>query len=288
MQLSTIEWTDRTWNPVSGCTKVSQGCKNCYAQTLYERFNGKGSFGTIKLNHHKLTEPVGIKKPSKIFVNSMSDLFHEQVPFSFIDTVFNIMGQCHWHTFQVLTKRPKRMYDYYFSYREPFNPIPDNVWLGVSVEDQATANERIPILLDIPAKTRFISAEPLLDSFNLFSAYDIWLEKGNRVPVRPLRKMLHWVIAGGESGSGARPLSHHTVIKLQQECEINNIPFFFKQWGEYFPINRILTSKEVRQLGNMSPKKCITIGDTDFLKVGKKAAGSTLNGQEYKQFPTNI
>ncbi len=162
---SLIEWTDETWNPVTGCTKVSQGCKNCYAERIYERFHPGQKFTTVRTHTSRLQIPIHWKKPRMIFVNSMSDLFHESVDPDFIAQVFRIMEQTPHHTYQILTKRPAQMLAWFKAYNAE-KPLP-NVWLGVSVEDQKTANERIPLLIQVPAAVKFLSCEPLLGLINL-------------------------------------------------------------------------------------------------------------------------
>lgn len=254
-QNSKIEWTDKTWNPVTGCTKVSQGCKHCYAERLYERFHGKGSFKNVTCHQDRLSQPLKWRKPAMVFVNSMSDLFHEDVPFDFIVEVFHIMSKCPQHTFQVLTKRADRMMEFMCEwipnpYGTPFEPLP-NVWFGVSVEDQKAANERIPFLKQVPAVVRFLSCEPLLGPLLL----NMDLEN------------LHWVIVGGESGHGARPMHPDWVRSIRYQCIAAGVPFFFKQWGEY------------------SPSLVAANGDVEYFKVGKKKAGRLLDGVLHDAFP---
>ncbi|MEV6897498.1 phage Gp37/Gp68 family protein [Amycolatopsis sp. NPDC051372] len=264
-QNSKIEWTDATWNPVTGCTKVSAGCDHCYAETLHERFNGKGSFATVTPHPERLEKPLGWRKPRRVFVNSMADLFHDDVPDEFIAMVFAVMALAPQHTFQVLTKRHGRMRsllsdrwfidgvlphavdqrttdDYEFRY-----PLP-NVWLGVSTEDQKWADIRIPALLNTPAAVRWISAEPLLGPINL-SAYWLHGEPGwgpeYREPTSPtglvvqdlvsIKPALDWVVVGGESGPGARPMHPAWARSLRDQCEAPRVPFLFKQWGKWCP-----------------------------------------------------
>lgn len=234
-----IEWTDATWNPLRGCSRVSDGCRNCYAEKVANRFSGPGQpyegliakggqwNGKIKLVPEKLSEPLRWKKPRMVFVNSMSDLFHESVPDDFIDKVFAIMAQCPEHTFQILTKRPKRMLSYlsaknlgrrvnsYLPSTVNYPIPPKNVWLGVSVEDQKSADERIPLLLRCPAAVRWVSAEPLLGPVNL------------TFEDRPV----DWVVVGGESGHGARPMAHSWARSLRDQCVSAGVPFFMKQMG---------------------------------------------------------
>jgi protein gp37 len=187
---SSIEWTDATWSPVTGCTKVSEGCRHCYAETMAKRFWGDRHFGDVQCHPDRLEQPLRWRKPRRVFVNSMSDLFHPAVPDDFIDRVFAVMALCPQHTFQVLTKRPERMRAWFDGgehlrmtrcfrnfqhYTKPVGPWPlPNVWLGVSVEDQATADERIPVLLDTPSALCFVSAEPLLGEIDL----GMWLLGG--------------------------------------------------------------------------------------------------------------
>ena len=214
---SSIEWTESTWNPVTGCTKVSRGCDNCYAERFAERFRGVVGhpFETgfdLTFRRQRLAQPLLWKRPRMIFVNSMSDLFHKEVPVSFIDQVFCTMEQANWHTFQILTKRSPIMRDYLLQrYRQ--EPVPRHIWCGVSVEDhQAVA--RVRHLQESPAAVRFLSVEPLLGPVSLGDISGI-----------------SWVIVGGESGPGARPLETSWVVDIRDLCEINGIPFFFKQWG---------------------------------------------------------
>jgi len=211
--ISSIEWTEATWNPVTGCTKISEGCRNCYAARMANRLHAMGNpryVNKFKVTlHHDLLElPLKWKKPRRIFVNSMSDLYHNDVPLDFIKEVFSIMKTAHWHTFQILTKRPERLLEIADQL-----PWPDNVWQGVSVEDERVVH-RIDILRRIPAKIRFLSCEPLigpLDNMNLAG--------------------IHWVIVGGESGPGARPMKAEWVRSIRDQCQRNGVAFFFKQWG---------------------------------------------------------
>jgi protein gp37 len=232
MNKTTIEWTDRTWNPVTGCTKVSQGCKNCYAERIYERFNGHGTFKLVHLHPDRLNAPKLWKKPSMIFVNSMSDLFHEDVPFDFIIRVYLAMLYNKHHTYQILTKRPERALKIFKVLRDTDNVMYDaiksskNIWHGVSVEDQATADLRIPLLLQFPVPVRFLSCEPLLGAVNL-----------RRLIGRTTfaNAEIQWVICGGESGPKARPMHPDWVRGIRDYCKGASIPFFFKQWGGWRP-----------------------------------------------------
>jgi protein gp37 len=242
--VTSIEWTDATWNPVTGCTKVSAGCKNCYAETIANRRLPHGGFTDrefteVRCHPERLAIPLHWRKPRRVFVNSMSDLFHETVSDEFIDQVFAVMALCPQHTFQVLTKRPERMLAYCntanisvfgalgqaiteraSTLRQEFRayswPLP-NVWLGVSVEDQATADERIPLLLETTAAVRFVSAEPLLGPIDL-SAY-------MRTP------LISWAICGGESGHGARPCNVAWIRSIVEQCKAAEVAVFVKQIG---------------------------------------------------------
>jgi len=210
---SSIEWTETTWNPVTGCFKVSQGCKNCYAERMAKRLQAMGSKrysnGFLPTLHHDLIDtPRHWKKPRLIFVDSMSDLFQEYVPESFIRAVFATMQDCPQHTFQVLTKRSERLREL-----APALPWPSNVWMGVSVED-ARVIGRITDLAAVPAHVRFLSCEPLIGPLD-------------NLPL----ESIHWVIVGGESGPGARPMRTEWVDSIHWQCAKSNVPFFFKQWG---------------------------------------------------------
>lgn len=224
-----IQWTDKTWNPTVGCTKVSAGCKNCYAETFIERFGGKSpafpdGFG-LTLKPHKLGDPRKWKTPSKIFVNSLSDLFHEDVPDEYIERVFEVMADCPHHTFQVLTKRPERMREWMKGYywRTHFTSLLDdsvlpNVWLGVSVENCKTV-DRISILKEVPAAVHFVSFEPLLEDVVSGHLADIVAHE------------LGWAIIGGESGPGARPCRVEWIETLVKFLNWHRVPTFVKQLG---------------------------------------------------------
>ena len=235
---SAIEWTDATWNPVRGCTKISPGCKNCYAAVFAERWRGiEGhpyEFGfDLRLIPEKLTEPLLWTRPRKVFVNSMSDLFQDGVPDEFITRSFEVMRAADWHTYQILTKRPERMK----SLVKAFLPnLKDSrhIWLGVSVEDRRHGIPRIDHLRETLAAVRFLSIEPLLEDLGKIDFSGI-----------------HWVIVGGESGYGARPLKQAWVNSILRQCREARVPFFFKQWGG----------------------------------VQKKKAGRTLNGKLYDEYP---
>jgi protein gp37 len=211
--MSSIEWTEATWNPVTGCTKISEGCRNCYAATMAKRLHAMGNPRyqnefNITLHEDLIDLPLRWKKPRRIFVNSMSDLFHKDIPLSFIQRVFSTMEKAHWHTFQILTKRSERLLEL-----APQLPWPPNVWQGVSVED-SKAQYRIDHLRGVPAAVRFLSVEPLIGPLVELNIQDI-----------------HWVIVGGESGYGARPMNEEWVLDIRDRCVQQNVAFFFKQWG---------------------------------------------------------
>lgn len=216
--LSRIEWTEQTWNPTVGCTKVSPGCKNCYAETMARRLRAMGVKGyengfRLSLMPGRLTEPLLRSKPTVYFVNSMSDLFHEKVPFEYIDQVFDVVAKAPQHTFQVLTKRADRMVAYFND-----RTVPSNAWLGVSVENKKHGLPRIGLLRGINARIRFLSIEPLLEDVGRLDLSGI-----------------HWVIVGGESGVRARPMQLKWVDNIRRQCENAEVAFFFKQWGAWGP-----------------------------------------------------
>lgn len=320
---SKIEWTERTWNPIGGCTIVSEGCKNCYAMRQAHRNEAMGLkkyegttkktesgrivwTGKIGFDEKALQEPLKRKKPTMYFVNSMSDLFHEDVPFEFVIKVFAIMEKCKQHTFQILTKRPERMIEFFeFANTHVFSgesmTILNNVWLGVSCEDQKTADERIPLLLECPAAVRFVSAEPLLSEI-IFGSYlmyhEVCINCGDgsmygeccgevvRVPM----PTLDWVIVGGESGPNARPMHPDWARSIRDQCVAAGVPYFFKQWGEWLPQSQIL-SGDGKTYGwvNIEALTCdfeLSSGlrETGY-KVGKKHSGRLLDGKVWDQMP---
>ena len=214
--VSDIEWTEMTWNPTVGCTKVSPGCKHCYAETMAKRLHGMGMRGyengfQLNLMPERLSEPLERRKPTVYFVNSMSDLFHEKVPFEYIRRVFDVMAEAKQHTFQVLTKRAARMAKFCRGIE-----VPPNVWLGVSVENRKYGVPRIDVLREIDVFIRFLSVEPLLEDLGEIDLTDI-----------------QWVIVGGESGRKARPMSPEWVDGIKRQCDRDDVAFFFKQWGTW-------------------------------------------------------
>lgn len=237
-QKSNIEWTQSTWNPVRGCTKISPGCRNCYAATFAERFRGVPGHAyeqgfDLRIVPEKLNEPLNWKKPRAIFVNSMSDLFHANVPDEYIKQVAEVMCKADWHTYQVLTKRSERMRDM-LQGKLGFAANQPHIWWGVSVEDKKHGLPRIELLRTAPACVRFLSVEPLLEDLGQIDLTSI-----------------HWVIVGGESGPGARPMNPGWVRSIREQCQAAGVPFFFKQWGG----------------------------------VRKKETGRVLDGQTYDEMP---
>lgn len=342
---SLIEWTDATWNPITGCTLVSEGCRYCYAAHLaatrlkhtpsrqgLARMNADGAAkftGEVRFNETWLLHPLRWRKPSMIFVCAHGDLFHPDVPDDWIDQVFVVMAMASHHTFQVLTKRPARAREYLAnaqlpdadrwaaplfkvladhtgpaSFRNPGWPLP-NLWLGTSVEDQATADARIPQLLAAPAAVRFISAEPLLGQLDLRG----WIpgddgcelcedERCKRIDIprseqcperwevfwndRPgygdERRHLDWVIVGGESGKHARPMNPQWARDIRDQCVAADTPFFFKQWGEWVSVSE-----------EEGDGPIFTFPDgRNVRRIGKKAAGRRLDGVEWNQMPKGV
>jgi protein gp37 len=238
---SAIEWTDATWNPVRGCTKISPGCKHCYAETFAERFRGvKGhpyeQGFDLRLVPEKLAEPLRWRTSKVIFVNSMSDLFHDEVPDNYIVAVAQVMAAAKWHTYQVLTKRSERLREL-LNTKLRFAAEQRHIWWGVSVEDKKYGLSRIEDLQNADATVRFLSVEPLLEDLGKLDLRGI-----------------DWMIVGGESGAGARPMKKEWVLPLRDQCKRSGIPFFFKQWGG----------------------------------VRKKKAGRRLEGKTYDEFPSRV
>ena len=337
---SRIEWTDATWNPVTGCTRVSPGCTNCYIDwappfriegrhftvpcehcggTGFEPMTGKfrdshtcsickgegevrshaiGSTTGVRLHPERLDQPLRWRRPRRIFVNSLSDLFHDDVPDEYIARVWAVMALAENHTFQVLTKRHGRMRALLSSweFREALRcelgwpdlaewPLP-NVWLGVTVEDQERADLRVPALLDTPAVVRFLSCEPLLGPVTLHQ---------DRLGGRRFLDGIDWVIAGGESGKDARPMHPDWARSLRDDCQTTGVPFLFKQWGEWAP-NGFQDPEDSTRWVQVTPNlrddrdRWVNGGTgvvTSMRRVGKKAAGRELDGRTWNEYPTN-
>ena len=234
-----IEWTDVTWNPVTGCTKISAGCDRCYAMRLAERFRGVRGHPfergfDLTLRPERLNQPTSWRRPRMIFVNSMSDLFHKGVPLAFVDAVFETMERADWHVFQVLTKRSSRLRAY-VNARYADGPAPAHIWMGVSAED-GTKLSRVRHLSDTAAQVRFLSLEPLIGPIE-------HLDLGG----------IHWVIVGGESDPGARPMNPDWARQIRNRCVVSGVPFFFKQWGGPTPKarGRLLDGREWNEWPHM-------------------------------------
>lgn len=311
---SKIEWTEATWNPVTGCDKVSPGCSNCYAERIASRFH-QPFLGAVELHPDRVDAPFRWRKPRRVFVNSVSDLFHPMVlksevhakdsPAPFLATLFAVMAAAHRHTFQILTKRPQIMravltepmfrldvnaellrlgYEVMpGGMTDPSFVWPPNLWFGVSVENQQYARVRIPHLLASPVAVRFLSVEPMLGPVDLMA----WLNGGfGRVA-----EDLHWVIVGGESGPGARPMHPTWARDLRDQCVAAGVPFFFKQWGEFGPAGawggpdhhvtidgRVFEPGQRIGMDHMSQPAAMH-------RWGKKRAGRELDGRTWDDYP---
>lgn len=299
-KVTAIEWTDATWNPIRGCSRVSEGCRNCYAESVAARFSGPGqayeglaSFqiigqgtpaervephwrGGIRFIEQHLHDPIRWKQPRRIFVNSMSDLFHPRMTGEWLAEIFDVMARAPQHTYQILTKRPERMLDALRAAGDPdvapaFENTygqswpPANWWFGVSIEDQETASHRLPILAQCPIENTFASYEPALGPVN-------WFETD-------FADTLEWLICGGESGPHARPMHPDWARAARTFCEFHGIPFFFKQWGAWKPnaTGRIRDNST----GHITHMK----DSAEMARVGKHRAGALLDGVESKEFP---
>jgi protein gp37 len=362
-----ITWAQKVWNPVRGCSPVSSGCKFCYAARFAHRFSAEGQryegltrftehgpvwTGDVRLVPEFLSYPLRWTRPRRVFVNSMSDLFHPKVPNDFIAAVFGVMAVCRRHTFQILTKRPERLAEWFawvqekmkgrhinpalghhaaamvdtFSEKEADRiykainkmgfgrlsewPLP-NVWLGVSVEDQKAADERIPKLLAAPAAVHWVSMEPMIGPVDLSTWYLPCPHKGNEEKCSPCwashqdaepyctrGTFVDWVVLGGESGPKARPMDPAWVCSVQKQCQAAGVPFLFKQWGEWGPVDRELTTQHVEAIHHEPGSRETRIVDDQGLKhtyyrleegwmewVGKHAAGRELDGKIWDEYP---
>lgn len=291
-----IEWATKVWNPVTGCTPVSAGCANCYARRMAYRFDPDDHpFSKVTFHPSRLDEPLRWRKQQRVFVCSMGDLFHMDVEHGRIVSVFSYIEAAPRHTFMILTKRPVNMLQHFRGGLSKKFPVLPNLWLGVSVEDQKTADERIPILLQAPAARRFVSVEPMLGPVEIFRGgcpHPIQTERGVLYPPGALS----WVICGGESGPGARPMHPDWARSLRDQCKAAEVPYWFKQWGEYFPCpldnsddpgtpwRRFPDGHRAWGLGEASqPPE--TWPQVAMLRVGKKAGGCLLDGREWKEIP---
>lgn len=320
-QNSKIEWCDASWSPVTGCTPVSPGCQNCYAKRMATRLKGRCGYPAdepfrVTLHPERLKEPLRWKKPRRIFVCSMSDLFHDEVPDEFIDDILWRIFGCEHHQFLLLTKRPGRMRDrlterprWCSESRWPLH----NLWLGVTAEDQQRADERIPLLLQTPAAVRFVSAEPLLGpvdltKFGYLRAGRYFEHDGSEWP-----NQISWVIAGGETGPGARPAHPDWFRQVRDQCASAGVPFFFRGWGEWASfggdgviLDQMDCLQKVRpRAGPDWGLRALTLADGTKIRgridchtfdpdkpsyetvfsVGKKRAGRLLDGREWNEYP---
>jgi protein gp37 len=295
-----IEWTDATWNPIRGCTRVSEGCRNCYAERVAARFSGPGLpyeglailkdgearwTGKIRFVEEHLRDPLKWKVPMRIFVNSMSDLFHPGVTDDQLGEIFDVMARTK-HTFQILTKRPARMKEVLDAAAHPdvkrsFELTYGRSWpppewqFGVSIEDQKTANERLPILADCIARTKIVSYEPAIGEVDFAESL------GGEIPVA----IIDWIIAGGESGANARPVSIHWLRKTRDLCQDLGIPFFFKQWGEWRPVEGTMDVASLATSKSRPASMQLSDSPLVYWRFGKQKTGSMLDGVEWKEFP---
>lgn len=301
-----IQWLNlpgykgETWNPIIGCSKVSDGCKNCYAERMANRLahNPKTNFdyaevitdgkwnGKTTLSHKALFKPASWITPRVVFVCSMSDLFHESTSFEEINAIFSVMADCDQHIFIVLTKRPERLVQFaeWKSWAHDVQNIPwrpsANVWLGVTAENQEQANIRLPYLNSIEASVKFVSVEPMLGPVDV----SLWMCSGYDEP--PYDDVISWVICGGESGHHARPLHPDWVRSLRNQCQAAGVPFFFKQWGELLPACQYESYKNTVLV---NPKQFPSPHNPDkmntYYKVGKHKSGNLLRGVKYEEYP---
>lgn len=290
MGKTAIEWADVVWNPVVGCTPASEGCINCYARALHEKrhaavLNGaklpkqyEQPFGMVQCLEERLEDPLHWKKPQRIFVNSVSDLFHPDVPFEFIWRVFAVMHNTPHQTFIVLSKRPQRMLesvksflgstDFYGKYK--IKPFLSNVWLGTSISSNRDL-WMVEHLLRTPAAVRFVSVEPMLGPVDL--THDLDGYQGNEI----YGPHLDWVICGGETGPNARPMHPNWVRSLRDQCQETSVPFFFKSWGEW--------TADFPQGLSLAYRAQTYFDHREFYRIGKKLTGRLLDGREWNEFP---
>lgn len=336
MNATSISWTEKTWNPMSGCTPISEGCANCYAKRMAQRLRGRCGYPAdgdpfrVILHPDRLDEPCRLRKPARIFVCSMGDLFHEAVEGQYIREVWGIMRAASKHTFIVLTKRPHRLLAWTLQTADrlsrPIEEIwPGNCWLGVTAENQARADERIPVLLQVPAAVRFVSVEPMLGLTDLRHLHyqgitEIDALAGTHGLIRPHGgkcAKLGWVVCGGETGPGARPMRPDWVRGLRDQCQAAGVPFHFKSWGQWAPERESDTFDEIMDGETTCPVcgctdsracdgGCYWIVDADnrdrcsrcagvkshgwpdgsfSYRVGPKAAGRLLDGKAWDEYP---
>jgi protein gp37 len=274
---TTIDWTDYSWNPITGCTPISPGCARCYAKSIATRFKDTKAFPNgfdVTLHPERLEQPLHWRKPRRVFLCSAGDLFHEDVPFEFIDRVFHTIEMCRprGHILQILTKRPERLLRYYEKRNADFGPdILPHVWFGVTAENQEMADKRIPLLLQVPAAVRFVSVEPFLGPVRFADVPGLNIGYGPR---------LDWVIAGGETGPNARPMHPDWARSFRDQCQAAGVPFWFKQWGEWAPDCLCGNPVVCKSIPRPMPGK-----PGVMFRCGKRAAGHLLDGQEWRQFP---
>jgi protein gp37 len=262
---SRIAWCDATWNPIVGCSPVSAACDHCYAARMGKRLAGRcgypREFSQVTFREDSLDQPLRWRKPRRIFVCSMGDLFHEEARNEDRMRIWNVMCKAHWHTFLVLTKRAEEMYEWCRVYG-----CPENVWTGVTAENQETLDDRLVHLLRVASKVRFLSCEPMLGKIDIGTSIAL-AYRGCKTD--GMERDIEWVIAGGESGPGARPTHPEWVRSLRDQCAAGGVPFFFKQWGEW---------------AYVEPSGAPDDGG-DVVRVGKRAAGRLLDGREHLEFP---
>ena len=292
MSATKIEWADAVWNPITGCTPISEGCDHCYAKRMANRLKGRYGYPAdepfrVEFHPERMTDPSRWKKPRRVFVCSMGDLFHENIFTDRVHEIWDVMKAYPRHTFLVLTKRPERMKEVlgHIYRKERFGAAIgfwSHVWLGVTAENQARADERIPVLLQIPAAVRFVSIEPMLGPVDLQKAHGFYYDEHGC----DMRK-LEWVIVGGETGPGARPVHPDWVRSLRNQCQAAAVPFFFKQWGEWLP-----SECDPEYATGPGLVRACPAGNGDpccpglWRRVGKKASGHLLDGREWNEFPT--
>ena len=331
MATTKIEWADRVWNPITGCTPITPGCDRCYARRMATRLAGRCGYPKenpfqVTFHKNKLTDPFDWRKSYRIFVGSMGDMFHENVPFDWLRQVFAWMHTAKRHTYMVLTKRPERMLAFLKDYSDwiGFNAWPreyQHVWLGVSVENQEAADERIPWLLKCPAAVRFVSCEPLLGAIKLSQGHRGWMcERCGGTGIQEAGRWsgkaydapaglcdsckgcgklggIDWIIASGETGPGARPAHHGWFRSLRDQCQAVSVPFFFKGWGEWASYRGSgigILSQEARRINDcgLDITSCpelwcddLDMTDDYVYKIGKKRSSRLLDGREWNEYP---
>ena len=294
-----IEYVDETWNPVTGCTKVSPGCQNCYAERMARRLAGR--FGYPKAPHHfdvtlhpdRLDEPLRRKKPTRYLTCSMGDLFHDDVPLAHLASVFGVAIAADWHTFLILTKRPKRMREF-VSHLEAKTGLSlrsfRNIWLGVTVENQDEM-WRVEELLKIPGAKHWVSLEPMLGPIDIAWAVQGWHAEtgtapdGSCIQIQVQDPSLDWVVLGGETGPGARPCRPDWARRVRDDCSAAGVDFWFKGWGAWLPASQYLDALLEYGYYDISKSKTIWLDDETVYRVGKKAAGRLLDGREWNEMP---